>query len=138
MKYLTFLFTILTVLTLGTSNVFATDPACVGVSQSPTVDFSDGNGTMCFPETLVDGTIISNSKILSCTITFLDNLSVQIGTQVFTGGPGTAHIFNVPRDGTGTAEAVCTLDGNVSDRIAGTVQAIYPVNAAPSNPITLP
>ena len=86
----------------------------------------------------INGVTIPDVKVMSCTVTFRDQMGTDIGSETFTGGPGSNHPFNVPRDGEGSAVGVCTLDGLSSDVAAGTVSAVYPVGAAPAPPITLP
>jgi len=115
---------------------FAVDPECVDVTQAGTIDFSDGNGAICTSATDGNGDPLSESKVLTCTVTFVDNAGNVIGTEEVVGGPGEFFTFNTPRDGVGTASAVCVMDELTSE--TASITAIFPADVAPAQPVILP
>lgn len=116
----------------------AVDPECVGATRQPHIDVSDGTGGICFPQQLEDGTPVDPAKIITCDLTFLDGNDLDLGALTLTGQPGEYQEYPVPRDGVGTAVAICELDGLFSDAGAGTYGATYPVNQPPESPVLLP
>ena len=135
MKLIRMLFLAATLI-LVAANAQAVDPACVGAVQPDPVDLSAGTATFCLSQTLADGTAVDSTKTLDCTLDLFDDGGVSLGTQAFSGGPGTAHAVTVPRDGIGSAVASCILDGLASAN--GTPVVVFPVEFAPTPPVLLP
>lgn len=124
-------------LVVGTAQA-AVDPLCVGASQAPLLDYSTGTGRICLSQAMEGGVVLADTKVVACTITFLDADGTDIGSDSFTGAPGELFNFSVPRDGIGNAVSVCTVDGLSSGALAGTVTVVFPIDVAPEAPITLP
>lgn len=112
----------------------AVDPICDNAVQPASLDLSGGTATLCLSRGFANGTDIDPSKILTCTVEFFDGIGVSIGTQVLTGGPGTAHTFIVPEDGVGNAKAICVLDGETS--VASTPSVNFPPQTVPTSTAT--
>ena len=129
------LFVVAVLVFLVSSVTWGADPECENPTQLLELDLSDGVGNICLPANNTAGEAVPDTKVITCSVTFVDGDGNTLSTQEVTGGPGDFLPLTVPRDGVGAATASCTMDG--LEGAAAVVAVIFPSDLPPAPPVIL-